>query len=152
VVHKNGYKLAHKNSNGLQQLLSTTNTRLDQDEYSNSGVYKLKCNDCEHTYIGQTGRSLRERFKEHIPNSKNTKNKSKFSDHIIDEQHSYTDIQTNMKILHKIKKGPKMNIWEEFEIYRHHKPGNSLLLNNKLEFTSHGIYDLMNQLRQRSLQ
>ena len=29
-----------------------------------SGVYKIKCGDCDHVYIGQTGRSFKNRCKE----------------------------------------------------------------------------------------
>lgn len=28
-------------------------------------LYKIKCNDCDSYYIGQTGRTFQERYKEH---------------------------------------------------------------------------------------
>ena len=30
-----------------------------------TGVYSIFCNDCKQVYVGQTGRSLHERIKEH---------------------------------------------------------------------------------------
>jgi len=35
------------------------------DKYSQSGAYKLTCQDCNKAYVGQTGRSFLKRFKEH---------------------------------------------------------------------------------------
>lgn len=36
------------------------------ERYQKSGVYKLTCDSCPSFYIGQTGRSFRTRFKEHM--------------------------------------------------------------------------------------
>ena len=33
--------------------------------HSTSGIYKIPCNDCEKFYIGETGRSISTRVKEH---------------------------------------------------------------------------------------
>jgi hypothetical protein len=34
--------------------------------YEESGVYELKCQNCPGSYIGQTGRNFKTRYKEHI--------------------------------------------------------------------------------------
>ena len=45
----------------LQHLLKDSS---DRDEEP-SGVYRLTCNDCDQTYIGETGRTAITRAKEH---------------------------------------------------------------------------------------
>ena len=35
-------------------------------KHTSTGVYKLKCNDCPNYYIGQTGRSFKTQYTEHI--------------------------------------------------------------------------------------
>jgi translation initiation factor 2 beta subunit (eIF-2beta)/eIF-5 len=36
------------------------------EEYSKSGIYKLKCKSYDKIYIGQKGRTFRTRCKEHV--------------------------------------------------------------------------------------
>jgi hypothetical protein len=36
------------------------------DKYNKSGIYQLKCLDCPLKYVGQTGRTFKTRYKEHI--------------------------------------------------------------------------------------
>ena len=50
-------RVAHKPTTTLRQLL--TNVK-DRDEANNrqGAVYKIKCSDCQASYIGETGRSL----------------------------------------------------------------------------------------------
>lgn len=56
-------KIAFKNTNTLQKLLKQkiNNTK----EYLKSWTYKLTCNTYHKAYIGQTSRSLKQRFQEH---------------------------------------------------------------------------------------
>ena len=81
-----------------------------------TGIYKISCNDCDKFYIGQTGRAFQTRFKEHLPKAKNNL-KSNYAAHLVNENHSYTDFETNMIPLHYCNKGNVMNALEEFEIY-----------------------------------
>ena len=67
---------ANKNTNLLKRTnlkiaFRPTNTSLQQlSQKSNninpSGIYRLKCNRCNKTYIGQPGRSITVRFKERL--------------------------------------------------------------------------------------
>jgi len=51
-------------------------------------VYKIKCNDCEATYIGQTKRQLGTRINEHIKDiNKKSGSLSVISDHRLDNDH-----------------------------------------------------------------
>ena len=57
-------RVAHKPTTTLRQLL--TNVK-DRDEPNNrqGAVYKIKCSDCQASYIGETGRNLNTRLTEH---------------------------------------------------------------------------------------
>ena len=58
-------RVAHKPTTTLRHLL--TNVK-DRDEPNNrqGAVYKIKCSDCQASYIGETGRNLNTRLTEHI--------------------------------------------------------------------------------------
>ena len=57
-------RVAHKPTTMLRQLL--TNMK-DREEPNNrqGAVYKIKCSDCQASYIGETGRNLNTRLTEH---------------------------------------------------------------------------------------
>ena len=57
-------RVAHKPAATLRQLL--TNVK-DRDEPNNrqEAVYRIKCSDCQASYIGETGRNLNTRLTEH---------------------------------------------------------------------------------------
>jgi hypothetical protein len=57
--------------------------------YKQSGIYKKTCQSCYKVYIGQTGRNLRARYKEHLRNTKNNKDESAFAQHILNTGHKY---------------------------------------------------------------
>ena len=47
--------------------------------------------------------------------------KSNFAEHIFSTHHTYTNIETNLEILHTLPKGPKLNSIEQNDIYKHYK-------------------------------
>ena len=44
------------------------NTKLIKDPLSKSGIYSLRCDDCNTINIGETDRNLETRYKEHLIN------------------------------------------------------------------------------------
>ena len=55
-------KIAFRTTNSIQKQLSK-----DPCNHKNlSGIYKLKCNTCNKIYVGQSGRGIDTRYKEHI--------------------------------------------------------------------------------------
>lgn len=53
-------------------------------------VYKISCQDCEATYIGQTKRRLQTRVNEYLSNiNKKTGSPSIISDHRINHRHNF---------------------------------------------------------------
>jgi hypothetical protein len=72
----------------------------------------MNCNECPLEYIGQTGRSFRTRYKEHIQAIRCNVRNSR-----LDTQHTYSTIENTRDMLHFEKKGPIMNTVERFHIY-----------------------------------
>ena len=86
------------------------NNKIEQiDKLEKSDVYKIKCDDCDHVYIGQTGRSFKTRIGEHF----GLKRPSLVADHMHD--HSHTNVN-NVEILHVNQKGKKLDLLEAYEI------------------------------------
>jgi len=72
-------------------------------------------------YIGQTERSFRIRFQEHLRDFKYNNNKSKFSVHLIENKHSIGCTNDIMEILHVTNKGRSMDTIEKFHFYKETK-------------------------------
>ena len=64
ILQPYNIRVAHKPTTTLRHLL--TNVK-DRDEPNNrqGAVYKIKCSDCQASYIGETGRNLNTRLTEH---------------------------------------------------------------------------------------
>jgi len=72
----------------------------DQTEYiqKNDVVYKIFCQDCDASYVGQMKRQLKTRVKEHCNNIKLEKSKhSVISEHMLNYDHTFD--WNNIKIL-----------------------------------------------------
>lgn len=119
-LQKNNINIAFKTNNNLKHKIpNKLNNYNNNDQYENCGVYKLSCQDCNKVYIGQTGRSFKTRYKEHISDYRFNRNKSTYAKHLSDYHHNPTTIENSLQILHKQKKGPKLNTLEQLEIYKH---------------------------------
>jgi hypothetical protein len=53
------------------------------DKYNKTGSYQMKCLDCPLKYVGQTGRTFKTRYKEHIHDIKSNSSNSGYSNHIV---------------------------------------------------------------------
>jgi len=53
-------------------------------------------------YIGQTGKSFKRRYQEHYRDYKHGSTKSKFAQHLFENQHSIDSIDKIMDIIHII--------------------------------------------------
>jgi hypothetical protein len=93
------------------------NNKPKVDKLDNSGIYKINCKNCNHTYIGQTGRKIHQRFEEHMKALKNFSINSEIADHMIQTGHHMD--RDNIQLLHTCKKGPKMTILETLQINKH---------------------------------
>ncbi|KYQ55827.1 hypothetical protein ALC60_05264, partial [Trachymyrmex zeteki] len=83
------YKLAFYISNTLKCLIKRGKDKLDLLSNQNV-VYKISCDDCEASYVGQTKRKLGTRLKEHTSDiKKNTGSPTVITDHRIDLDHNF---------------------------------------------------------------
>ena len=53
------------------------------------GVYKIPCRDCEKVYIGESGRDLKVRMKEHMKDIENMKEESAVANHVKESNHFF---------------------------------------------------------------
>lgn len=95
-----------------------------------SGVYKLVCPFCLSSYIGQSGRSIECRLKEHVSAFVNKTDKSSFGSHAIEGNCNITCQNVKFELLHQYPKGSKLDIAENLEIVLDSK-NNSKNLNNQ---------------------
>ena len=115
------------------------------------GVYEIPCS-CGMVYIGQTGRSVRERLNEHIRNTNlNQTEKSAIAQHSYEAGHGV--LFTNTKILHKENKKRQCLIKEAIEISKNNNNFNrddSLKLNHiwTLALRQDGALSLVRQSKQ----
>ncbi len=118
IFKQTNVKIAFKTKNTIERLLRHRKTSTQDDCFGKSGVYKLTCPDCNMTYVGQTGRSFRTRFREHARDFKYRTGNSKFAQHLIDQGHSFGSIDSIMEILHVVRKGALKDTLERFQIYK----------------------------------
>ena len=86
-------------------------TKLCKNKFSNSynvsGVYKIDCNNCKKFYIGETGRDLNVRMKEHKKDICNVKSHSGVVDHVLKTGHDFNFL--NIPIIY-----PNMNVSKRY--------------------------------------
>ena len=91
------YNIAYTTNNTLQRHLTN---KTKHEKHTSTGVYKLKCNKCPKFYIGQTGRSFKTRYTEHVKTLTQPLIKTNFAGLIFNTHHcTYTNIKTNLEIL-----------------------------------------------------
>ena len=91
-------QIAFKTTNTIQQL---THYPFHQNsaEQEKSGIYKLTCNTCKLSYIGQTSRSLQRKYNEHIRYIKHNDPQSAYAQHILNNRHEYGKMTDTMNLL-----------------------------------------------------
>jgi hypothetical protein len=85
-----------------------------------SGIYQLKCNTCNNTYVGQSGRPIAVRYKEHIRYIRHNNPTLAYAMHILNNRHEFGPAEETMKLLKPCAKRTRMNCWEALfmHVYR----------------------------------
>jgi len=108
----------------------------------NNVIYKIGCNNCEASYVGQTKRQLRTRIREHINNLKQDQTKhSVISEHILNHNHNFD--WDNTVILDREPRFYKRIISEMIHIKEQNF---SLNLNSDTELLDESYFDILNEL------
>jgi len=96
-IDKKEYKISYRILNKLTAFVKRHKDK-NMLEVNNNVVYKIFCNNCNASYVGQTKRQLRTRMNEHIKNIKLNESKhSVVTKHMLDSGHSFD--WTNVKIM-----------------------------------------------------
>jgi hypothetical protein len=102
--------------NNLTKLKANSTT----SDHDKSGMYKITCNTCRKSYIGQTDNSFKLRDQEHIRYIKNNNPQSAYVMHILNNIHAYGPIHNKLKLLKQIKKTEFLIPYEQLYIQSHH--------------------------------
>jgi uncharacterized pyridoxamine 5'-phosphate oxidase family protein len=115
-------KIAFKSTNTLQQLIKPKFQDTTQ-EHDKSGIYKMTCKTCNKVYIGQTGRNLTIRYREHIRYIINNDPQSAYALHILKNRHEYGPLKDTMTLLKPIHKPSMLIPCEQLLIQTFHQNG-----------------------------
>lgn len=146
------FKISYKTNQNSFKIIQHSTKPNKEDKLDKSGIYRINCSDCSNYYIGQTGRSFRTRFKEHIQALKSqnlTSQKSNFAEHLLNSGHNYKNINENLKILDLEIKGNKMDSKEELFIYLHSKEDKDNILNNQQIDKENPIFKLIRKVNHK---
>ena len=144
-------KICFRATNTIQQLNTAKHRHNDP-----SGIYKLKCNTCNKVYVGQSGRAIDIRFKEHIRYIRSNNSTSVYAAHIIENRHEYGTKENTLQLLKPCRKGKHMDCWEALYMQElHHKQvliGEQQIgdVNPRLSDGNHNIHSLTNSIQSSS--
>jgi len=100
--------IAFKTANTIYQQL------IDKTYNSPSGIYEIKCNTCNKKYVGQSGRNITTRYKEHIRYIRTNSNTLAYATQILNIRHEYGGVEDTLKLIHPCRKGQRMNSRETY--------------------------------------
>jgi hypothetical protein len=93
-------------------------------------------------YVGQSGRDINTRYKEHIRYIRTNNPNSAYATHILNNRHEYGNASNTVRLLKECDKGTHMNSREAMFIQAHHQEGT---LNTEQQLTEHNpLFDLGN--------
>ncbi|XP_018373120.1 PREDICTED: uncharacterized protein LOC108767647 [Trachymyrmex cornetzi] len=96
-LNRDDLKVSFFSSNKINKFVRVHKDRIP-DEVKNDVVYKISCNDCNATYVGQTSRQLKTRIYEHRNHIRwNTSARSVITDHRLQYAHDFD--WNNVKVL-----------------------------------------------------
>jgi hypothetical protein len=99
-------RIAFRTNNTIyQQLAQKTGNQ------NPSGLYEIKCNTCGLNYVGQSGRPITTKHKEHIRYIRNNNPTSAYAVHILNNRHEYGTTENTLQLIKPCRKSSKMNCW-----------------------------------------
>jgi hypothetical protein len=94
-------------------------------------------------YTGQTGRTFRTHFQEHLRNFKHGNGKSSFAQHLLENGHAIRPIEDIMSTIYITNKGRLMDTLEKYYIFREAKIDNQI--NDNLAVRPNVIFETIVQ-------
>ena len=86
-------------------------------KYDNCGIYQITCPACNKKYTGQTPRSFKIRFQEHLPDFKYGNGKSIFAQHLVDNGHPIQPVVGSVAPGHRSFMTSALGIMAEVGVY-----------------------------------
>ena len=114
-------KDSFRGKNTLARLVKITYTARTPP-HNKPGIYQLKCNTCNLSYIGQTSRNLKTRYHKHIRYIKNNNPHSAYAQHTLN-RHEFGTIENIMTLLKPPHNQHLLTTNEYFNIHSFHKKG-----------------------------
>ena len=115
-------KIAFRCKNTLAHLVKTKHNTISPP-HDRPGIYQLKCNTCNLSYIGQTSRNLKTRYHEHIRYIKNNNPQSAYAQHILDNGQEYGTMENLMTLLKPLHSQYLLTTYKQIYIHSFHKNG-----------------------------
>jgi hypothetical protein len=116
LFKRTNLKTAFRPTDTIYQQLSNKTNNLNR-----SGIYQLKCNTCNHAYVGQSGRSITTRHRDHLRYIRHNNPTSAYAMHILDNRHEFGPAEETLKLLKPCSKDSRMDCWDSLFIHLHHK-------------------------------
>ena len=130
-------KIAFRPHNTIQQQITKKKNNINP-----SGIYSLQCNTCKDVYVGQSGRDINTRYKEHIRYIRTNNPTSAYATHILNNRHEYGNASNTVRLIKECDKGVRMNCWEAMFIQAYHQDGTLI---TEQQITEHNsLFDLGN--------
>ena len=132
-----GLRMIYQSAPKLKDILGNPKDKMHK--FDKSGIYEIGCNDCDKKYIGQTRRSVKTRFKEHVAHIRyGRSDKSSVADHVLGTGH-YIGID-NVKLIKAVNSNRKLDAYESLEIAKNDK---TVLNRDKGPIPSSILYSLV---------
>jgi hypothetical protein len=135
--------IAFTTTNNLGRLLKNKSTQDSTNKFKLNGVYQLNCPTCNRKYIGQMGSIFHIRYREHYNDYKYANNKSKFAEHVREEDHTFGPMEEIMKPVQIASKGRLLDVWEKYSYYIFQETKNGNQINDKLTVQYNPIFDVL---------
>lgn len=121
TLEKENIHIVYNNNKKLKQILGSTKDETPTSE--RSGIYEISCENCNKKYIGQTKRSIKTRFKEHISCIKNKQiNRSSVAAHVFassdnnEPPHNIGPFEESVRLLKTVQNPRKLDAYESLLI------------------------------------
>jgi hypothetical protein len=132
--------LVAASSQSTQRVRQQLTDKIVKTSTNSSGIYKLKCNACNNSYVGQSGRSIATKYKEHTLYIRTNNPIWGYALHKLNNRHEYGTAKETLELLKPCNKGTKMNCWEALYMQAHYQ--RNVLIEEQKVIDINPLYEL----------
>jgi len=119
LFNNTNIRIAYRTTTTLRQLVKPL-ISIQTPEHEKSAIYKLTCNTCQRSYIGQTTRNLKSRLQGTHVTLKKTNPIHPYALHSLHCRHEYGNISDTMKLLKYVNTPSLLLPYEEMCVQLFH--------------------------------